>query len=60
MVKTEYCKVLDYTDYALNLQKKNYKALYIKSRALKKLNRWEEALEVVKQVSINYYKYSRH
>lgn len=54
MVKTEYSKVLEYTDYALNLQKKNYKALYIKSRALKKLNRWENALDVVKQVRLYY------
>jgi len=32
----------------LNIHKKNYKSLFIRSRALKQLNRWEEALEVIK------------
>jgi tetratricopeptide (TPR) repeat protein len=47
----DYDKVLEFTEQALKLQKKNYKALYIKSRALKKLSRWEDALEVIKMVS---------
>jgi tetratricopeptide (TPR) repeat protein len=46
----DYEKVLDFTRQALKIQKRNYKALYIQSRALKKLNRWEEALEVIKLV----------
>ena len=50
----DYEMVLDYTQQALDIQKKNYKSLYIKSKALKKLNRWEEALEVIKMVRLLY------
>lgn len=51
----EYNKVIDYTQYSLDLQRKNYKALYIRSKALKKLSRWEEAMECIKEVSQVYF-----
>lgn len=51
IMKKEYDKVLSYTQLVLKIQKRNYKALYIRSRALKKLNRLEEALEYIKLVS---------
>lgn len=46
----EYNKVIDYTQLSLDLQRKNYKALYIRSKALKKLSRWEEAMDCIKEV----------
>lgn len=36
---------------ALIIHKNNYKCLFIRSRALKQLSRWEEALEVIKMVN---------
>lgn len=51
VMRKDYHKALEYTNKVLTIQKRNYRALHIKSRALKLLNRWEEALEVIKLVS---------
>ena len=50
LVKSDYLRVLSYTEKTLDIQIKNYKALYIRSKAYKKLNKLEESKEVLKQV----------
>lgn len=52
LIKPNFELVLEFTDKSLNIQKKNYKSLYIRSRALKKLGKWEEASDVIKKVRL--------
>lgn len=52
LVKSEYSKAIHFTDLALNIQRQNYRSLYIKYKALKKSNQLESAIEVIKKVSI--------